>query len=90
MKEMNKMRASLLYDFSKEEIVESFKHAKELCVQLQNLTVYSNDYRKVISQLIPGIPNSSVVTPPFNCDHGHAKTCLLIVIVCFLMVEKYE
>ena len=53
MKEMNKMRASLLYDFSKEEIVESFKHAKELCVQLQNLTVYSNDYRKVISQLIP-------------------------------------
>ncbi|MBF1421096.1 sugar O-acetyltransferase [Hoylesella nanceiensis] len=71
MKEMNKMRASLLYDFSKEEIVESFKHAKELCVQLQNLTVYSNDYRKVISQLIPGIPNSSVVTPPFNCDHGH-------------------
>ena len=41
MKEMNKMRASLPYDFSKEEIVESFKHAKELCVQLQLINTFS-------------------------------------------------
>lgn len=71
MKEIDKMRSSSLYNFEDEEITKSLKHAKELCAKLQSLTVYSDNYRTVINQLIPNIPNSSVVTPPFMCDHGH-------------------
>ena len=28
-------------------------------------------YREVIEALIPGIPQSATVAPPFHCDHGH-------------------
>ena len=28
-------------------------------------------YKRQLEQLIPGIPSTTVVVPPFHCDHGH-------------------
>ena len=69
--EFEKMRSEELYDFSDAEIDASLRHAKMLCARLQTMTPYDNDYRAVIEDLIPGIPASANICPPFSCDHGN-------------------
>ncbi len=69
--EMEKMRSGELAYFSDPEIQESFKHAKAVCARLQSMSIYDEDYREVIEDLIPGIPANTVICPPFRCDHGH-------------------
>ena len=69
--EMEKMRSGELTDFSDAAIQESFRHAKLLLAKLQTKTIYDDDYRALIEDLIPGIPKSATVVPPFHCDHGH-------------------
>lgn len=71
MTEFEKMRNSELYDFSDAETMESIKHANRLCRRLQTMTSLDADYREVIEELIPGIPASTTVNPPFHCDHGN-------------------
>ena len=66
-----KMRSEEFYDFTSEECLASYFRAKHLCAKLQTMTVDDDDYRKTIEELIPGIPESSMVAPPFHCDHGH-------------------
>ena len=31
----------------------------------------SDGFREVLEELVPGIPSTSVICPPFYCDHGH-------------------
>ena len=69
--EFEKMRSEEFYDFSKPEIAKSLDHAKVLCTRLQTLSINSPEYREVIEALIPGIPKSSTICPPFHCDHGN-------------------
>lgn len=69
--EFEKMRSEELYDFSDPEIDMSLRHAKKLCARLQTMTPYDDDYRSVIEELIPGIPATANICPPFNCDHGN-------------------
>lgn len=69
--EFEKMRSQELYDFTDNEVMESINHGNMLCARLRTMTVADSDYRKVIEELIPEIPESSTVTPPFHCDHGH-------------------
>lgn len=69
--EMEKMRSEELYDFSDPEISASLDRAKELCLHLNTMTLTSEGYRETLRELIPGIPDSSAVCPPFHCDHGH-------------------
>ena len=71
MTEFEKMRHEEFYDFSSEECLASYYRAKHLCAKLQTMTIEDEDYRKTIEDLIPGIPESSTVAPPFHCDHGH-------------------
>ena len=71
MTEFEKMRNQEFYDFSDEEVFQSCAHANRLCACLQTMTAMDEDYRKIIRELIPGIPDSSCVNPPFHCDHGH-------------------
>lgn len=71
MKEIDKMRSQQLYDFSDKKIDESIQHASDLCTKLQTMTSHSEGYREIIEELIPGIPKSTVINPPFHCDHGH-------------------
>lgn len=68
--EFEKMRNEELADFSDPEIQASFKHSMKLCAKLQTMTIFDDNYREVIEELIPGIPGSSVVCPPIHCDHG--------------------
>ena len=34
------------------------------------MSTYDEAYRGLLQDLIPGIPETSVVCPPFHCDHG--------------------
>ena len=68
--EFEKMRSSELYCFEDSQVWESIKRANTLCARFSALTLSSPDYREVVEQLIPGLPKSSMVTPPFRCDHG--------------------
>ena len=69
--QFEKMRSEEFYDFTSKECLASYFRAKHLCAKLQTMTVEDEDYRKTIEELIPGIPESSTVVPPFHCDHGH-------------------
>lgn len=68
--EYEKMRCQELYYFSDPEIHASLVHAKKVCARLRSMTIYDEDYRQVIEELIPGIPQSTTICPPFHCDHG--------------------
>lgn len=68
--EYEKMRSQELYYFSDPEIHASLVHAKKVCARLRSMTIYDEDYRQVIEELIPGIPQNTTICPPFHCDHG--------------------
>ncbi len=68
--EYEKMRSQELYYFSDPEIHASLVHAKKVCARLRSMTICDDDYRQVIEELIPGIPQSTIICPPFHCDHG--------------------
>lgn len=68
--EYEKMRSQELYYFSDPEIHASLVHAKKVCARLLSMTICDEDYRQVIEELIPGIPQSTTICPPFHCDHG--------------------
>lgn len=69
--EIEKMRNEELYYFSDPEIQVSLKHAKDVCCKLQTMNVYDEKYRETLEDLIPGVPKSVEICPPFHCDHGH-------------------
>ena len=68
--EYEKMRSQELYYFSDPEIHASLVHAKKVCARLRSMTICDEDYRQVIEELIPGVPQSTTICPPFHCDHG--------------------
>lgn len=65
------MRSQELAYFSDPEIQESLRRAKALCAKLQAMSIYDSGYRQLIEELIPNIPSSSAICPPFRCDHGN-------------------
>lgn len=71
MSEIEKMRSGESPDFQSDEIQESFKYCKMLLCRLNATNPYMPEYRGIIEKIIPNIPKSSVVCPPFFCDHGH-------------------
>ncbi|MCQ2974100.1 MAG: sugar O-acetyltransferase [Bacteroidales bacterium] len=71
MTEFEKMRNQEFYDFTNSEGLTSYNRAKKICAKLQTMTTEDENYRDIIEQLIPNIPKSSTVAPPFYCDHGH-------------------
>lgn len=71
MNELEKMRNGMLSDFTAPEIQESFRHCKMLLAKFRTMSTYDTDYRTILEDLIPGIPKTSVIMPPFHCDHGN-------------------
>ena len=53
--EFEKMRSAELYYFTDPEILASLIHAKKVCARLQNMSIFDEDYREVIGELIPDI-----------------------------------
>lgn len=70
MNEVDKMRNSQLANTSSPEIQERFKRAKKLLLKLNRMDGYDEEFRRVLEDLIPGIPASVTIWPPFCCDHG--------------------
>lgn len=68
--ELEKMRSKELYDFSTPEISERIVRAQRRCSQLNKFTAFDAEYRPLIEALIPSIPHSATICPPFHCDHG--------------------
>lgn len=71
MSELEKMRRGELADMSSPELQTSFIHAKKLLAKLRTMSSYDVGYRELLKNLIPDIPDTSIVCPPFHCDHGH-------------------
>ena len=61
-------------------VAREFERAATLCARMRTMTVYDENYRKTIEDLIPGIPPTSVVNPPSNAIMARAscwaKMCL--------------
>ena len=70
MTEVEKMRSSQLADMSAPELQVRFEHAKKLLAIMRGLSTYDDGYRELLEELVPGIPETSVICPPFHCDHG--------------------
>ena len=91
MTEVEKMRSSRLADMAVPEIQERFAHAKALLARMGGMSTYEDGYRKLLEELVPGIPETSIICPPFHCDHGdgikRASTFLSMPIVHFWMVD---
>lgn len=71
MNEIEKMRNGELADMSAPELQASFIHAKKLLARLRGMSTYEDGYRGLLEELIPGLPSTSIICPPFHCDHGH-------------------
>lgn len=71
MNEIDRMRNGELADMSRPELQQSFRHAKELLAKMRSMSTYDPDYRWLLEELVPGIPSTSIICPPFYCDHGH-------------------
>ncbi len=71
MSELEKMRRGELADMSSPELQDSFIHAKNILAKLRTMSSYDVGYRESLKNLIPDIPDTSIVCPPFHCDHGH-------------------
>ena len=48
-----------------------FHIRQKLVAQLRMMSTYDDGFREVLEELVPGIPSTSVICPPFYCDHGH-------------------
>lgn len=69
--EMEKMARGEYADTSGEEFQASFRHAREAWMRLNTLSPADPQYREALADLIPGTPESTMVSPPFYCDHGY-------------------
>jgi len=69
--EFEKMRSGEMYSFKDPVIAGDIKRANMLCCRLNRYSSFDPEYREIIEQLVPGLPESSVITPPFHCDHGN-------------------
>lgn len=60
-----KMRSGELADMSAPELQVRFEHAKKLLARMRCLSTYDETYRGLLEELIPDLPATSVICPPF-------------------------
>ena len=65
-----KMLSGERYTYSVPEVEAAFERAHRLCASLQGLTIHDSKCRLILEELIPGLPASASVSPPFHCDLG--------------------
>lgn len=68
--EFQKMRSEEPYSWLDSEIEASLRHVNEACERVNRINQYHPDYRAALENMIPGIPKSAIIAPPFHCDHG--------------------
>ena len=70
MTEIEKMRSGQLADTSEPEMMSRYGRAQDLLARMRSLGVLDPAYRPLLEELIPNLPATSTVCPPFHCDHG--------------------
>ena len=70
MTELEKLHNGLLADYRDEEIQKILKRTKSLLPKFNSIAFRGENYREVLKELIPDIPESSNIVPPFYCDFG--------------------
>lgn len=65
MTEVEKMRNGLLADMSSPELQVRFEHAKKLLARMRGMSTYDEGYRKLLEELVPGMPETSVIWSAF-------------------------
>lgn len=68
--EYEKMRSAELYSYADPQIEASLRHADWACRRFNRTSMEDPHYRSALEAMIPGIPASSFIAPPFHCDHG--------------------
>ena len=71
--EFEKMRSQELYRIDDPELEQSCNDTKKLILAFNRTTLTSPDYRALLRQVAPGIPDSSTICPPFFCDHASSN-----------------
>ena len=80
--EIEKMRRGESPDFQSPELQASFRHAKELLARMRTMSTYSDGFRELLEQLIPGIPRRpssvrpSIATTATASASGTASTSM--------------
>ena len=69
--EFEKMRSQQLANTSDEHIQISILNAKKRVLELNKTYCGADGYREMLISLIPEVPDSTCVCPPFQCDHGN-------------------
>ena len=67
MTEVEKMRSSQLADMAAPELQVRFEHAKKLLARMRGMSTYDAGYRELLEELVPEIPETSIICPPFHC-----------------------
>lgn len=70
MTELEKLRNGLLTDYRDEEIQTILTRTKNLLPKFNSTAFNGAGYREILKELIPDIPDSSCIVPPFYCDFG--------------------
>ena len=86
--EFQKMRSEEPYSWLDPEIEASLRHANEACERFNRINQYHPDYREAFENMIPGIPKSTIIAPPFHCDHGngiHIGENVIVNLNCSMM-----
>lgn len=68
--EFEKIRSEEWTDMSDGEILKRLKEGKHLSFALNQTYIDGPNFRNALENLIPTIPKSSVICPPFYCDYG--------------------
>ena len=71
MTEWNKMRSGEMYDWTDPVIDSSLKRSRLACEKFNKSGIDHDDYRHVLEEMIPDVPESVTILPPFHCDHGN-------------------
>ena len=69
--EWNKMRSGQMYDWTDPVIDKSLKRSRLACEKFNKSGIDHDDYRTVLEEMIPDVPKSDTILPPFHCDHGN-------------------
>ena len=71
MTEWNKMRSGEMYDWTDPVIDRSLTRSRLACEKFNKSGIDHDDYRSVLEAMIPNVPKSVTILPPFHCDHGN-------------------
>lgn len=69
--ELEKLRSGQLGDTSSHEMHLHFVRAKKLLLKYNQTYISQEGAHEILEELIPNIPSSTNICPPFYCDFGH-------------------